>query len=394
MKKKLSILIVLLFAIVIFVKAQLDFNPSIRVLASVINFSESTLNSPEYLAYNIDLKDLFINYTNADIKYSGNAYIKKVKGFPYSISGSIKGERSLDQKKFSCKSDLDVLVLDVGELDIYAQEDTIYLVAPLLGGISYGFDTGNDLFFKAPDLRNDLNKEWFHNNKKNIYNFIKNIDIQKTDNTYTDEDGTVSSEFVITIPEGEGDFIWDLLGKDAPDHDIKCSIFLDKWNHTRKLVFDLSHETEGAYLSIYGKNLSTLEIYMPLPDDELAVATIKRDGETIYTNAYTDNVTYYASNGDVYTLDFGVLLNYIDTGIKTEVTDIVVAKNETTLAEGYIKGKIQTQENMGDVFENAGADLSKVTVIDWNTIKNDTASFVDDVIAQARENVDLLDFLD
>ena len=49
---------------------------------------------------------------------------------------------------------------------------------------------------------------------------------------------------------------------------------------------------------------------------------------------------------------------------------------------------------MGDVFENAGADLSSVEVVDWNTIKNDTASFIDDVISKARENVDLLDFLD
>ena len=47
---------------------------------------------------------------------------------------------------------------------------------------------------------------------------------------------------------------------------------------------------------------------------------------------------------------------------------------------------------MGDVFENAGVDFSNIEVIDWDTIKNDTASFVDDVIEQARKNVDLFDF--
>ena len=57
-------------------------------------------------------------------------------------------------------------------------------------------------------------------------------------------------------------------------------------------------------------------------------------------------------------------------------------------------GKIHTAENLGDVFENAGVDLSEVNVIDWDTIKNDTASFVDDVIDQARKNVNLLDLLD
>ncbi|WP_028235976.1 hypothetical protein [Pseudobutyrivibrio sp. MD2005] len=392
MKKKIIIVFIIFFAIIIFIKAQLTYNPSVRILASVIDFSESTLKDPEYLAYGIDLKDLFDNYTNADIRYSGSTSIKKVKGFPYSISGSIRGERSSSQKKFSCKANLDVLVLQVGELDVYADNDTIYLVAPLLGGISYGFDTNNDLFTEAPQLKYDINREWFHNNKRNIYNFVNSIKIEATGETFVDEDGTEASEFAITVPEGEGDFIWDLLGMDAPDHDINCSVFLDKHNHARKLVFDLSYRTKGAYISVYGDNLSTLELYRPLPDDEYVTATIKRNGDTLYTNSFTNNLSYYASNGDVYTIDSGMLLNYSESGISMEATNIVVARNDDTLAEGYVKGKISTVDDMGDVFEDAKADLSNVKVIDWNTIKNDTAAFIDDVISKARENVDLFSF--
>lgn len=394
MKKKLGIALIIIFTVAIFIKAELDFNPSVRVLASVINFSESTLNSSDYLAYNIDLKDLFRNYTNADISYTGSAYIKKVKGFPYSISGSIKGERSPEQKKFSCKADLDVLVLNVGKMDVYAEDDTIYLVAPMLGNISYGFDTNENLFLKAPNLNNDINREWFHNNKKNIFNFIRKIDIKKTAKTYTDEDGTKATEFAVTIPKGEGDFIWELLGMDAPDHDIKSYIYLDKFNHTRKLVFDLSYKRKGAYISIYGKNLSTLELFSPLPDNEQVIATIKRDGNTTYTNAYINNITYTTNAGDKFTIDSGALLNYVDDGIKMELTDLVVAKNNTSLAEGYVKGKIKQVDNMGDVFKNAGADLSHVDIIDWDEIKNDTASFIDDVISKARDNVDIFDIFD
>lgn len=394
MKKKNAIILIIIFALAIIIKAELDFNPTVRILASVINFSESTLKNSDYLAYNIDLRDLFRNYTNSDIRYNGSAYIKKIKGFPYSLSGSIKGERSSSQKKFSLKSDLDVLVLDVGELDIYADTDTIYLNVPLLGGIAYGFNTGEDLFRQAPNLTSDINREWFHNNKRNIYNFVNSISIEKTDQIYIDEDGTEASEFSITIPQGEGDFIWELLGKEAPDHDIKCSVFLDKSNHARKVVFDLSYKRDGEYAAIYGKNLGTFELYVPLPDDELVITTIKRNGDTSYTNAFTNNISYYASTGDVYTIDHGILLNQLENGYKIEATDLVLARNDTILAEGYIKGKISTVENMGDVFENAGADLSSVEVIDWNTIKNDTASFIDDVISKARENVDLLDFLD
>ena len=122
------------------------------------------------------------------------------------------------------------------------------------------------------------------------------------------------------------------------------------------------------------------------------VTTIKRDGNTTYTNSYTNNFTYYTSNGDVYTVDHGMLLNFVEDGIKVEATDVTLAKNDTILAEGYAKAKVKTVENMGDVFENAHADLSKVKVIDWDTIKNDTASFVDDVINEARENVSIFDF--
>ncbi|SDB19696.1 hypothetical protein SAMN02910298_00907 [Pseudobutyrivibrio sp. YE44] len=384
----------MVLALAIFVKAELTYNPTVRILASVIDFSESTLNSQDYLAYNIDLKDLFRNYTNSDISYSGTAYIKKLEGFPYSISGTIKGERSAVQKKFSCKSDLDVLVMNVGKMEVYAQDQTVYLVMPMLGDISYGFNTGNDLFLTAPNLNNDLNRDWFHKNKGNIFHFVRSIKIEKSDAKYIDEDGTESSEFNITIPQGQGDFIWELLGMDAPDHDIKCSIYLDSHNHTRKITFDLSHKTPGAYISVFGNNLSTIEMYAPLPDGEQVTATIKRNGETDYTNSFSDNITYTSNNGKAYTIDCTTLLNYVDEGMKVEVSNFEVKENEKVLAEGYMKGKVTTKENMGDVFKNAGVDLSDVTVIDWKTIKNDTASFIDDVISQARENVSIFNLFE
>lgn len=393
-KKKLGIIIVVVAVLTIFIKAELEFNPSVRVLASVIDFSESTLNSPDYLAYNIDLKDLFRNYTNADIKYTGTAYIKRLKGFPYSINGSIAGQRSATQKKFSCKSKLDVLVLDVGELDVYAQDETVYLVAPLLGDISYGFDTGNNLFLEAPNLNNDLNQEWFHNNKRNIFNFVRSIEITKTDEVYVDEDGTESNEFKIVIPQGQGDFIWELLGTDAPDHDINCSLYLDKHNHTRKITFDLSYKTKGAYISVFGKNCGTIEMYAPLPDDETVVATIKRNGQTDYTNSFTNNITYTTNKDVVYSMDFNTLMNFVDDGIKIEANDFTVSEGSTVLAEGYMKGRVSTVDDMKDVFQTAGFDKSKVTVIDWATIKNDTASFIDDVISQARKNVQIFNLFD
>ncbi len=392
-KKKLGIIIVAVFALTVFIKLELSYNPSLRILSSVINFSESTLKDPNYLAYNIDLKDLFRNYANADIEYSGSAYIKRVKGFPYSINGQINGQRSADQKKFSCESNLNVLVLDVGEFNIYAHDKTVYFMAPLLGDISYGFETEENLFPKAPDLSHDINHEWFHNNKRNILHFVNSIKITETDNVFVDDDGSESTELKITIPQGEGDFIWELLGMEAPDHDMNCSMFLDKHNHTHKIVFDLSFKREGSYVEISGKNFSKITIYSPLPDKEEIIATIERDGNNNYTNSFINNLTYTTNARQTYSVDCNVFLNYIENGIKVEATDIVVMHDRENLAEGYAKGRIATVEEMGDVFENSKVDLSNVTVIDWDTIKNDTASFIDDVISQARDIVDVFNLL-
>ena len=132
----------------------------------------------------------------------------------------------------------------------------------------------------------------------------RNIDIKKTDVVYVDEDGTKCDELKITIPQGEGKFIWDLLGMDIPDHDINCSVFLDKHNHTRNITFDLSYKTKGAYISISGKNFSTIKLLSPLPDNEKVVATIKRNGENNYTNSFVNNITYTTNLGKKYSMDF------------------------------------------------------------------------------------------
>lgn len=67
-----------------------------------------------------------------------------------------------------------------------------------------------------PDLTSDIDKTWFKDHMQDIADLTKQISIDQTGKTIEDEDGTVSEEFVITIPQGCGQFIWDLLGIDAP----------------------------------------------------------------------------------------------------------------------------------------------------------------------------------
>ncbi len=383
-----------IFILTIFIKVEIDHNPRVRLMVSIISFSEKTLSSDDYLAHDIDLKDLFRNYTNSDISYSGNAYIKKVEGFPYSISGSISGKRSSENKQLSCEANMNVLVLNVGELDFYANDQTVYVVAPLLGDVSFGFDTGVNLFQKGPDFTKNLNREWFHNNKMNIFNFIRSIEVTETGNTFTDTDGATAEEYLVTIPKGEGDFIWKLLNVDAPDHDINFSIYLDKHCQIRKVVFDLSAKNKGATLSIYGDNCNTLELYVPLPNDESACWTIERNGDVRYTNSFTNNMTYTTADNDIYTVDFDVLMNFADDSISAEAQNITVKENDSVLLEGYCKGKITKEDDLGDFLSDTDYDLSSINVIDWATIREDTAGFIDDIISQARKNTDLFDLFE
>ena len=384
-------LIILLLALTLLFKHAYDTNPGVMLLISVITFSERTLKNPEYLAYNIDLMDLFQNYMNADTSYEGKAYIKEVQGFDNSVSAPISGQRSMSKKQLSCESDMTVLVKKLGAINMYAQDETVYLTAPMLGDdVAYGFDTGCDLFKKAPQLSSDIDRQWFHDNASNIYNFINSIEIKRTNTIFTDEDGTQARRYDVHIPKGQGDFIWELLGMDAPDYDIDCSIFLDKYSQTRKIVFDLSHSLDGATLTIYGNHLSTLEMEVPLPDNEKAVMNIKRDGSIKYTNCFSCLDTYYANNGNTYNCTATMVLDFTDDGLNGQLNDIVVKKNETVIGEGYMKGTITQDQSQEDVFRNVSVDLSTVETMDWKKLRDDTKGFIDEVLAKSNANLSIL----
>ncbi len=58
----------------------------------------------------------------------------------------------------------------------------------------------------------------------NIIELTRQIQIEETGKTRTDSDDVKSHEYLVTIPEGSGGFIWELLGMDTPDYDIRVSV--------------------------------------------------------------------------------------------------------------------------------------------------------------------------
>ena len=236
-------------------------NPRARMLLSVIYFMQDTLKDPAYIAYHIDIMELCQDYFNGDISFEGKAYLNDIKNFKYSSSMDISGERSFAQKKLSIISDMDVLTLNVGEMDFYMNPNTVYFMVPMLDNLSYAMTTSNTYFKKAPELTHDIDQEWFHDNFSNIIELTRQIQIEETGKTRTDSDDVKSHEYLVTIPEGSGGFIWELLGMDTPDYDIRVSLYLTDLCRMSRMEVDLSDITEGASMIIDGTDVTKLSEY-------------------------------------------------------------------------------------------------------------------------------------
>ena len=74
-KIRISILLVLVAILIICISVVMR-NPRVKLLYSVINFSESTLKNEEYLLYGVDIMEVFSDYANSDTQITG------VMGFP------------------------------------------------------------------------------------------------------------------------------------------------------------------------------------------------------------------------------------------------------------------------------------------------------------------------
>jgi len=380
-KKTKKILIILAIVLVLggVLGYQAKTNPRVRLFCSVIHFMTVTLDEPGYLLHDIDIMELCRDYFNADTSISGDSALSGIESVNASISMDIDAKRSFSQKKLSADLTMDFLVFDMGHLIFYAQDDTVYLDAPMLGDkIGYAFPTGQELFPKMPDLTHDIDQEWFQENMSNIITFLRQIGIEETGKTITDESGSSADEFVITIPQGCGQFIWDLLGMEAPDYDVVCSLYLNKYNITQRIAMDLSDATEGLSMMIDGTDIGTAYIYYELPDDERVELVMDRNAD--YSNWIDCTATYYANTDKQYQITSYMTWQETDGGVSIHVRDIDVTCDDETLATGYFKGEILKENNLPDLFGNQADYLYGLEVIDWKYVRDDSESFIKEVL--------------
>ena len=362
-------------------------NPRMKMFFSTVYFMQHTLKNPAYIAYHIDIMELCQDYFNGDTSFEGKVYINDVKNFNYSSSMDISGERSFAQKKLSSLSNMDVLTLNVGEMDFYMNTNTVYFFVPMLDNLSYAMTTSNTFFKKAPELTHDINQEWFHDNFSNIVELTKQIQIEETGKTRTDDDGVKSREYLVTIPKGCGGFIWELLGMDTPDYDINVSIYLTDFCQMSRLEVDLSDITEGASMVIDGTDVGTCILSYELPNGERMTLTYIRNPDVTQVNFLYMDCLYETNSGDNFTASGYITTKPDENGCEINVKNLSVKQGEQLLGTFSFVGSITKEKNLPDIFRNATLDSPDMEHIDWQTVRNDTEGFVQDVIDEAKKRL-------
>ena len=362
--------------------------PRARLLWATVHFASDTLEDQDYLLYNIDIMELVRLYANADTAVEGSVKISDVKGFNLSIKAEMTAERSMSTNRLASTSTIEVLGQEVASTDIYAEGDTVYLISPDIDDLAFAFPTGIDLFMRMPDFTSDIDQQWFSDNKKNIYDCVQQIGLEETGNTIMDTNGRTSEEYVITIPEGCGGFIWELLGMDAPDYDVVVSIYLRDDNRIRRVEMDLSHQIDGLTLVMDGVDMGTCYLYMDLPDDEQCVLQVTRNSEK--NNLFDMNATYYTNSDKEYHMISQMRwVELEDGGFELKIEDGEIKRGNVLLASLDFNGTVTHLEEEIDPFDGITIDLNSLEELDWKAIRDDVDTYVNDALDKFKESVGL-----
>ena len=182
----------------------------------------------------------------------------------------------------------------------------------------------------------------------------------------------------MTIHKGDGHFIWELLGMEDPDYDVKISMYLTKDNNLSRMELDLSDVLEGAFLVLDGENASKCIFTYELPENESMEMVLERNPDA--TNWIDMTITYFGNNDKNYIMTGGLNWEEIKNGFKMNVKGFKLECDDELLARGYFLGKVVKEEAPSDVFDGQSDYINSLEVIQWKTVRDDTEGFIDDVL--------------
>ncbi|MCF0131966.1 MAG: hypothetical protein HUJ71_09540 [Pseudobutyrivibrio sp.] len=382
----LIIVLCLLVAGTVFVLQQLK-KPSNRLLLATLHFAQETIPNHNYFLYDVDIMELCTDYFNGETVVSGRLGLSEMKKVRSSTYVDVQGVRSFSQKAMSVKSDVSLLWFEMGQLNTYIDDDTVYFEMPLLGDEGYAFPTDLDMFTKAPDFTSDISQEWFSEHATDIVNFMGKVTIDDVGKTLVDEDGTISDKYVITIPQGCGDFIWELLGVESPEYDVVVSEYVTRDNHVRRIEFDLEHAMPGANMALDGLDMGTMYFYYELPENESMSMTMVRNP---VGNQIDFNTEYNANNGSKLTTEGYMTWENTEVGFDFKIKDMYVKKDDDKLAKVYFVGSVDKSDRLADVLEGKQEIFEDYEVLDWRALRDD----VDGTTAAIMSKINIKTFLE
>ena len=356
-------------------------NPRIKMFIATMHFMQSTLEDPGYLLHDVDIMELCDDYLNGDTAIKGTTSFSKMKQCKSSIYFNVEGFRSFEQSKAAIYTNMDLLWLTIGRLNLFAENETVYLDAPLLGtDIGYAFPTGHSFFSKAPDFTHDIDQEWFHENLTNIVQFMSQISIAEKGDYLDYETGRKSTIYHVILPQGCGDFIWELLGMEGPDYDVEYDIYIDRQNHISRIEMDLSNSIEGAYVILDGTSLGTLYFYYDLPESERMEMTMVRNPN--FKHRIDIDTLYFTNTDKTYECTCYMTWENKENGFSMKVKDIIFTEDTDFLGEGFFIGSVEKTNLEDDLFKNRADFLYNLESLDWYEVRDNSEQFINDVLSK------------
>lgn len=390
MKKGIKALIIIaciLAAIIVSGTVFVMLNPRAKFLAGITRFAVEELNNSNFIGYNLDVMELCRDYVNGDIEFNGDLIASDIEGFGYTSSAIIHGVRSFDKKQMSVKADAKVLFIDVGEVDVYAVDKTMYMIVPSLENLAYSLTTDADLYAKAPMLNGNLDPSWFRENMSNFIEFANDIDIEESGEKLVDEDGTVSYEYLIKIPKGKGEFIWHLLGMEAPDEDMGLSMYITRGCKIRRISVDIDSIIPDASAIVDGVHMGNVILTMKLPDNEKATVTLVKRGDYLYSNCIDVAFQYDTKDGNIYTGNGVIVYGKNDNGYDIQVKRLKAYKDEALIGQAYINGRVTTTNIDYEPTSDAPIPLDSIKNYEWEELRDNMDQFLKDVTEDVKEKI-------
>ena len=387
MKKRTKVLIVILAILVVTFIGSLIFvvvSPRAKFLASQVRVATESLGDPHFIIYNLDIMDVCRNYLNGDIEFEGDVIAGDIKGFGYTSSAKVHGVRCPKKRELGATAQAKVLFLDVGEVDVFAKDETVYMIVPSFDNLAYSLDTGVDLFMRAPDLNGNLSVDWFVSNIGNFIDFANSITFDKTGEVLEDEDGTVSDEYKITIPVGEGKFIWDLLGYDMPEDDITFSMYISKMCKIRRIVVDISKFVDDTVVTVDGFALGTVIVESELPDNEHLTITATRRGDYLYASYIDFSFVYNTKDGNVYSGDGVFSYEKVDDGYDIQIKRLKAYKDGSLIGQVYFDGNVHPTTVQTNPTQSATVPLDSIKKYEWVELRDNAQAVIDDIMEDVK----------